>query len=87
MVQRQDRGESKDVPDPGPPASGRNAPPTWVALSSVGFEFVAAVLLPGALGWWADRTLHTSPWLMIVGGVLGFIVGLRLLMKSVTRNR
>ena len=45
------------------------------------------VLLVAVLGWWLDRKLHTSPWLMIVGGVLGFIVGLRLLMKSVTGGR
>lgn len=86
MVQRQDRGDSNDVPDAPAPATGRSAPPTWVAMSGVGFEFVAAVLLPGALGWWADRWLQSSPWLMIAGGVLGFVAGLRLLMKSVSRG-
>ena len=68
---------------PEPPR--RDAPPTWIAMSGIGFEFVAAVLLPGALGWWIDRMAGTTPWLMIVGGVLGFIVGLRLLMRSVNR--
>lgn len=51
-------------------------------MATVGFEFLAAVLLPGAIGWWLDRMLGWSPWLMLVGGVLGFIVGLRLLMSA-----
>ena len=34
---------------------GKAKPPTWVAMSGLGFEFVGAILLPGALGWWIDR--------------------------------
>jgi ATP synthase protein I len=61
-------------------------PPTWVAMSGLGFEFVAAVLLPGALGWWLDRMAGTAPWLMLAGGILGFVVGLRLLMNAAKRG-
>ena len=60
-------------------------PPAWVAMSGLGFEFVAAVLLPGGLGWWIDRKAGTSPWIMLVGGLIGFAIGLRLLMKTVNR--
>ena len=52
-------------------------------MSGVGFEFVAAVLLPGSLGWWLDGKAGTRPWLMLVGLLLGFGVGLRILMRSV----
>jgi len=40
------------------------------------FTIVGAIILPGFLGYLADKWLHTSPWLMIVGGALGFISSL-----------
>ena len=67
--------------------SGKPNPPTWVAMSGLGFEFVGAILVPGALGWWIDRKAGTVPWAMLAGGLLGFVVGLRLLMRSVNRPR
>ena len=67
--------------------SGKPKPPTWVAMSGLGFEFVGVILLPGALGWWIDRTAGTAPWIMLAGGLLGFVVGLRLLMRTVNRPR
>jgi F0F1-type ATP synthase assembly protein I len=36
------------------------------------FTIVGAIILAGFLGYLADRWLHTSPWLMIVGGAVGF---------------
>ena len=40
------------------------------------FTIVGAIVLPGFLGYLADKWLHTSPWLMIVCGALGFISSL-----------
>lgn len=60
-------------------------PATWIGMTSVGFEFLAAILLPGALGWWLDRLLGWAPWLMLVGGLLGFVAGLKLLMSQAKR--
>ena len=86
MAERPDEGSRRQAADGDPPASGgRPAPPTWVAMSGLGFEFVAAILLPGALGWWLDRMFGSAPWLMLVLGLLGFVAGLRLLMRSVNR--
>ena len=67
-------------------SSGRNVPQgnAWIGLSSVGFEFVFSVLVPGALGWWLDRKFGTGPWLMPVGGIFGFGAGFYRLMKTVT---
>jgi F0F1-type ATP synthase assembly protein I len=56
-------------------------------MSGLGFEFVGAILLPGALGWWLDRQLETAPWIMLAGGLLGFVAGLRVLMRSVNRKK
>ena len=43
---------------------------------------VGAILLAGFLGYLADRWLHTSPWLMITGGGLGFVSS----MVEITRR-
>ena len=76
----------RDVTRP-PRGSGKPKPPTWVAMSGLGFEFVGAILVPGAIGWWIDRKAGTVPWVMLAGGLLGFMIGLRLLMRSVNRPR
>ncbi|HZZ44488.1 MAG TPA: AtpZ/AtpI family protein [Tepidisphaeraceae bacterium] len=60
---------------------------SWIGLSSVGFEFVFSVLLPGSLGWWLDRRFGTAPWLMLVGGLFGFITGFFLLMRTIKGTR
>lgn len=55
--------------------------------ASVGFEFLATVLLPVALGYWLDGKWHTRPWVMIGLGVFGFGVGLwRMLQISRAAN-
>jgi F0F1-type ATP synthase assembly protein I len=40
------------------------------------FTIVGAIVLAGFLGYLADKWLHTSPWLTIVGGGLGFATSL-----------
>ena len=63
------------------PRSGASA--DWTGMASVGFEFIIAVLVPGALGWWLDGKFGSRPWIMLAGGLLGFIAGLPILMRSV----
>jgi len=41
------------------------------------FTFVGAIVVGGAIGFFLDRWLHTSPWLMLVFGGLGFYAGIR----------
>ena len=40
------------------------------------FTFVGAVAVGGLVGYYLDKWLHTSPWLMVVFGGFGFIAGL-----------
>ncbi|MBC7784575.1 MAG: AtpZ/AtpI family protein [Burkholderiales bacterium] len=54
-------------------------------FAGTGFEFVAAILLPGALGYWLDGRFSSRPWLMLVGGMFGFGVGLYRLLKQASR--
>ena len=64
------------------PGDGNGDGNRWVALSGLGFEFLTAVLLPGAAGWWLDTKLGTAPWLMLIGGLIGFAAGLVLLLRA-----
>jgi F0F1-type ATP synthase assembly protein I len=56
------------------------------SFASMGFEFIAAILLPGGLGYWLDTKWQTTPWLMLVGGVFGFGVGLYMMLKAAKQS-
>ena len=61
---------------------------TWKALgelSSIGFALVIATVIGLVGGYYADRLLGTSPWLLLVGLVLGIAAGFVNLFRSVTR--
>jgi F0F1-type ATP synthase assembly protein I len=58
----------------------------WAKLAGIGFEFLAAILLLGGIGWWLDQTLNTRPWLLITGCALGFLLGLWLMIKAAARS-
>jgi ATP synthase protein I len=50
------------------------------------FLLVAAVLIGGGLGFVLDRWLHTKPWIMLALGALGFVVGVRDLLRRLSRD-
>ena len=61
---------------------------TWKALgelSSIGLVLVVSTIIGLAGGYYADRLLGTSPWLLLVGLVLGIAAGFVNLFRSVTR--
>ena len=41
------------------------------------FTLVGAVVFGGLLGYFLDKWLHTAPWLLVVFGGLGFVAGVR----------
>lgn len=41
-------------------------------VTSIGLQMV----VPLGLGWWADSVWKTTPWCMIFGAVLGFVVAM-----------
>ena len=63
-----------------PPAQGELA--GWYRMAGVGTEFVAAIGVFAAIGWFLDRWLGSSPWLVLIGCGLGFAVGLWLMYKA-----
>ncbi|HTK32452.1 MAG TPA: AtpZ/AtpI family protein [Candidatus Saccharimonadaceae bacterium] len=60
---------------PGPPPEE----PKYTALRSAGMLLaiptllIVAPLVGGAIGGWLDRRLKSSPWLLILGLILGFV--------------
>ncbi len=57
--------------------SGRANPPTYALGMRVALEMVAAFIAGGAIGWYLDRWLGTSPWMLIIWVALGFASGIR----------
>jgi F0F1-type ATP synthase assembly protein I len=70
---------------PKPPLNDPSVMKQVAAMSGLGFEFLAAILLPGAVGYWLDGKWNTSPWLILIGGAFGFAVGLYRLLKSASK--
>jgi F0F1-type ATP synthase assembly protein I len=63
-------------------------PSAWKALgelSALGFALVVATVIGLAAGYWADRWLGTSPWLLLIGLGLGIAAGFVNLFRSVKR--
>ncbi|WP_419814692.1 AtpZ/AtpI family protein [Glacieibacterium sp.] len=48
----------------------------------IGIELVVGVCIGTGGGYALDRWLHTAPWLMIVGLIVGFAAGLRNVFRS-----
>lgn len=66
----------------GQSAESGNDAVSGFGLVGIGFEFVAAICLCGAIGFWADRHWNTFPWLMIAGGIVGFASGLTMIVRA-----
>ncbi|HXJ46513.1 MAG TPA: AtpZ/AtpI family protein [Candidatus Dormibacteraeota bacterium] len=45
------------------------------------FTLVGAVVVGGAIGYFLDKWLHTTPWLMVVIGSVGFFGGVREVLR------
>ena len=50
------------------------------------FILVAAVGVGGGVGYLLDRWLHTNPYLMLIFGTLGFIGGLRDMLRRLNKQ-
>jgi F0F1-type ATP synthase assembly protein I len=51
-------------------------------FAGLGTQFAATLGVFGALGWWLDTKLGSSPWLLIVGIFAGFGLGLYSMTKK-----
>jgi F0F1-type ATP synthase assembly protein I len=51
-------------------------------MASVGIELALSTVIGLLGGRWLDSKLHTDPWLMLVGLVLGVVAGFRSLIRT-----
>ena len=73
---------------PEEPRQGSKDSRSWVRLSSIGFELVAAVAGFTLLGYWWDLHKGTSPWGILIGVVLGLVGGMyNLIRQSLIASR
>lgn len=61
----------------------RNQGYVWASKAT---NIAAVGVVPPALGYWADRSWGTAPWLLILGGGLGFLM-LMLEVQRLSRPR
>ena len=52
---------------------------------ALGLEMAISVVIGMGIGWWLDRKLGTTPWLMVVWIGFGFAAGIRSLWRSAKR--
>jgi F0F1-type ATP synthase assembly protein I len=55
--------------------------------AGLGFQFAGALVAFGALGWWLDGLLGTSPWLLIAGVFIGAAGAFVALLRAVPAAR
>ncbi|ATY86247.1 hypothetical protein CVV65_16010 [Kyrpidia spormannii] len=75
------RGQGESGGDDPRPERGRGSEErrSWRAfalVSGIGVELAAAVLAGVYLGRWLDRLWGTSPWMLLVGVLLGLAAGI-----------
>lgn len=73
-------------PNPAPHKRPNNVLQQVGMAMELPFTLIGAILAGGGLGYLLDRWLHTSPILMLVGGVAGFALGFWDLLKRLRRG-
>lgn len=53
-----------------------------VQITTLGLEFAASEILGAYAGYWLDKRLDSSPWFLIAGVVLGFMLGFYQIVRS-----
>jgi ATP synthase protein I len=80
--------DNKDSKDPHPaPANTVGGFSRQIATAmELPFMLVAAVAMGGVAGFFLDRWLHSKPFLMLILGTLGFIGGLRDMLRRLAKQ-
>jgi ATP synthase protein I len=77
--------DEKETPPPDPELQRVKKYSSQTALAmELPFTIVGAVLFGGLLGYFLDRWFHTKPMLMFVLGILGFIAGIREVVRRLS---
>lgn len=58
---------------------------SWVRLSGIGVELLAAIAGFTLIGYWLDRKFDTEPWGLLIGALLGVIGGMYNVIRQALR--
>ncbi|MFN0247884.1 MAG: AtpZ/AtpI family protein [Kofleriaceae bacterium] len=58
----------------------------YLSNTSVGLELGISVIIGVLFGYWLDRQIGTEPWMMLLFLVLGFVAGMRGVLRAVKRS-
>ena len=58
-----------------------------VELASQVITVALMMALPAAAGYWGDRKLGTTPWLVVTGAIVGLLSGMLQLLSTVSGKR
>lgn len=76
------------LPDPLPDPRESGQPLSDLArYSGLGLSFAVTLLVFAAGGWWLDRKLGSSPWLLIVGVFAGFGLSLYSMLQKLPSGK
>jgi F0F1-type ATP synthase assembly protein I len=74
------------MPVPAP----NKGPADWIRQLAIAldlpFFLMGAIVGGGFIGYLLDEWLHTTPWLMLVMGLLGFVAGMRGVLQTLARR-
>lgn len=51
----------------------REKPTDYIEFLSLGGEIAAGIVLPILIGYWLDNYFETTPWLLLIGCVVGIV--------------
>jgi F0F1-type ATP synthase assembly protein I len=56
------------------------------SMATAGIELGLIFIVLALGGWWLDRKLGTSPWLLLLGCLIGIVGGLYRLIRNASRQ-
>ena len=81
-----DEGSGRSGPGAGQRGRG-SRPPRLSTVAGGGLEFAVAILLGVFAGQWLDRRWGTSPWLVVIGAMLGAGAGFYKLYRDMVDSQ
>jgi ATP synthase protein I len=87
---------SPEEPDPRPRPRGASLPDIGglqanversASVAGASYTLIGAIVLLGGVGYFADQWLDSSPWLLVIGLLLGVVVGFYELARVVWRRK
>jgi ATP synthase protein I len=85
LARRIQAAKVKTSPKARPSQADGGAPTGWGTALKMGGEFASAIIVGGFIGWWLDKALDWSPFMLVICLGLGFAAGVRNVVRAAAR--